>query len=112
MFVGVKLIADMAQLRTEAEVFGVSPDRYNAMSDDQRFELTRAAARIAMDLVDQTFDEIPAEWIIVGTVPPRVLLSGNYRDPHDDSVIDQLAEEHGVVPFFYSRPEHVSGLDD
>lgn len=94
------------------EVFGVSPDHYDAMSDDQRIELTQAAARIAMDLVDQAFDETPAEWIVVGTVPPRVLLSGGNRDPLDDAVMDRLAQEHGVVPFGYSRPEHVSGLDD
>lgn len=103
----IKLSLVMAQME---EVFGVSPERFNAMSDEERLRLTKIAAGIALDVVDQAFEETSADWVVVGQVPPRVLLSGDRSEPLDDDMIDQLAAEHGVVPFAFTHPENITSL--
>lgn len=87
------------------QVFSVTPQVYEAMSEDERFELAREAGDLVSDLVDATFDGSSADWIVVGGVPPRVIRWGSRDEELDDALVDELSFRYDSVPFGFVRPE-------
>jgi len=70
--------------------------------------LSKAAARLAIHLVDREFEGSPAEWIVLSGVPPKVILWGARGEEPDDQTLDTLANKYGTIPFVFSRPEQIS----
>ena len=90
-----------------AEVFGVSPGKYDSMSAEARLKLAQHASELVRELVEWNFDNSNASWLLVGGLPPRVLLWGRHQDKLTDADIDNVAVDYGVVPFYYARPQNI-----
>lgn len=97
---------DLGFSGAELNVFCIDPARFATMRADHKLAASRYALGLARDLIDASFANSTAGWVMIGGVPPTIVEAGTGPEPVSDDEIAAVCHRVGSVVFLATRPDN------